>query len=158
MYAVIIALIVFACVAGGALIGSLLGAVLPPQHLTNDAKDSVKVGMGLIGTMTAILLGLLIASAKSFFDTQNTELTEMSAKVILLDRILAHYGPETKEARDLLRSSVSRALDAMERKGGSKNSRAAEPGGAEIALPCKPLSLISVNSGQALSNSNTLLE
>jgi len=95
MYAIIIALIVFACVAGGALIGSLLGAVLPSQHLSNEAKDTVKVGMGLIGTMTAILLGLLIASAKSFFDTQNTELTEMSAKVILLDRILAHYGPET---------------------------------------------------------------
>ena len=73
----------------------LLGAVLPSQHLSNETKDTVKVGMGLIGTMTAILLGLLIASAKSFFDTQNTELTEMSAKVILLDRILAHYGPET---------------------------------------------------------------
>jgi hypothetical protein len=88
MYAITIALIVFACVAGGALIGSLLGAVLPSQHLSNEAKDTVKVGMGLIGTMTAILLGLLIASAKSFFDTQNTELTEMSAKVILLDRML----------------------------------------------------------------------
>jgi hypothetical protein len=128
MYAIIIALIVFACVAGGALIGSLLGAVLPPQHLSNEAKDTVKVGMGLIGTMTAILLGLLIASAKSFFDTQNTELTEMSSKVILLDRILAHYGSETKDARGLLRGGVSRALDAMERKGGSEP---AEVGGTE---------------------------
>jgi len=133
MYAIIIALIVFACVAGGALIGSLLGAVLPSQHLSNEAKDTVKVGMGLIGTMTAILLGLLIASAKSFFDTQNTELTEMSAKVILLDRILAHYGPETKEARDQLRSSISGALHAMERKASSQHSGAATgAGGAEI--------------------------
>ena len=133
MYAIVIALIVFACVAGGALIGSLLSAVLPPQHLSNEAKDTVKVGMGLIGTMTAILLGLLIASAKTFFDTQNTELTEMSAKVILLDRILAHYGPETKEARDLLRSAISGTLDAMERKASSEHSGVATgAGGGEI--------------------------
>ena len=89
--------------------------------------------MVLIGTMIAILLCLLIASAKSFSDTQNTELTEMSAKLILLDRILAHYGPETKEARDLLRSAVSRILDAMWSQKGVENSGSASaPGGAEI--------------------------
>jgi hypothetical protein len=133
MYAVIIALIVFACVVSGALIGSFLAAVVPPRHLSNEAKETVKLGMGLIATMTAILLGLLIASAKSFYDMQNTELTEMSSKVIFLDRVLAHYGPETKEARDLLRGAVTRALDAMERKRGSKNSEApAQAGSAEI--------------------------
>ena len=131
MYAISIALIVFACVAGGALIGSLLSAVLPSRHLSSDSKDTVKVGMGLIGTMTAILLGLLIASAKSFYDSQNTELTEMSSKVILLDRVLAHYGSETKDVRDLLHTAVGRILDAMWRKG-SGNSGAAAPGGSEI--------------------------
>lgn len=55
--------------------------------------------MGLIGTMTALLLGLLIASAKSSYDTQSAELTQMAAKIALLDRALAHYGPETKEPR-----------------------------------------------------------
>jgi hypothetical protein len=69
MNSVTISLIVFACVFGGALIGLLLGAVLPPDHLRGDSKDVVKVGMGLVGTMTAILLGLLVASAKSFYDT-----------------------------------------------------------------------------------------
>src|ERR1700676_5806285 len=89
--------------------------------------------MGLIGTMIAILLDLLIASGKSFSDTQNTELTEMSAKVILLDSILAHYGPETKEAGDPLHSAVSGVLDAMWPEGGSENSATASaPGGAEI--------------------------
>jgi hypothetical protein len=69
MNSVTISLIVFACVFGGALIGLLLGAVLPQDHLRGDSKDVVKVGMGLVGTMTAILLGLLVASAKSFYDT-----------------------------------------------------------------------------------------
>ena len=87
MNSVTISLIVLACVIGGALIGLFLGKVLPPNHLSSDSKDVVKVGMGLVGTMTAILLGLLVASAKSFYDTQNNELTEISAKVILLDRV-----------------------------------------------------------------------
>jgi hypothetical protein len=61
--------------------------------------------------MAALVLGLLVASAKGSYDTQSTELTEMSAKVVLLDRFLAHYGPETKETRDLLRGAVVRILD-----------------------------------------------
>jgi hypothetical protein len=133
MNSVTISLIVFACVFGGALIGLLLRAVLPPEHLSGDSKDVVKVGMGLVGTMTAILLGLLVASAKSFYDTQSEEVTQMSAKVILLDRVLAHYGPEAKEARDLLHGAVARILDAMWSQGGQQDSRTkAAPGGAEI--------------------------
>ena len=69
--------------------------------------------MGLIGTLTALVLGLLIASAKNFYDAQSSELTEMSAKIVLLDRVLAHYGPETKEPRDLLHSAVARTLDRL---------------------------------------------
>jgi hypothetical protein len=133
MIAVTVALITFVCVAGGALVGLLLGAVLTPRHLESDSKDTVKLGMGLVATMTAILLGLLIASAKSFYDTQNAQITEMSSKVILLDRVLAHYGPETKEARELLRSAVSRVLDALLRKGASADPRVtAAPSGSEI--------------------------
>jgi hypothetical protein len=66
--------------------------------------------MGLIATMAALVLGLLIASAKGSFDTQSNELTDMSSRIVLLDRVLAHYGPETKDARDDLRSSVERSL------------------------------------------------
>jgi Protein of unknown function (DUF4239) len=133
MNSVTISLIVFACVFGGALVGLLLGGVLPPDHLSGDSKDVVKLGMGLVGTMTAILLGLLVASAKSFYDTQSDEVMQMSAKVILLDRVLAHYGSETKEARDLLHGAVARILDAMWPQGGRQDSRTkAAPGGAEI--------------------------
>ena len=108
-----IRLIVFACVFGGALLGIFLRGVLPEHHLSADSKDTVRVGIGLIGTMTALVLGLLIASAKSFYDTQTNELTEISAKVVLLDRVLAHYGPETKEVRDLLHGVVARTLGQL---------------------------------------------
>ena len=69
--------------------------------------------MGVIATMAALVLGLLVASAKNFYDAQSSELTQMSANIILLDRVLAHYGPETKEARDLLRGAVARTLDLI---------------------------------------------
>jgi len=103
--------IVFACVFGGALTGMLLRTVLPAHHLNPESKDVVKLGMGLIATMAALILGLLVSSTKGSYDTKGSELAEMSAKVVLLDRLLAHYGPETKEARGLLRSNVVQFLD-----------------------------------------------
>jgi hypothetical protein len=108
-----ISLIVFACVFGGALLGIFLHAVLPQHHLSNESKDIVKLGMGLVGTMAALVLGLLVASAKGSYDTQSAELTQMSANIALLDRVLALYGPETKETRALLRGAVARVLDQM---------------------------------------------
>lgn len=68
--------------------------------------------MGLVATMAALVLGLLVSSAKSFFDAQSTEVAQISAKVILLDRLLAHYGLEVKEVRDLLRSIVADGINA----------------------------------------------
>ena len=103
--------IVFACVFGGALLGMLLRAVLPQAHLSSESKDVVRLGMGLVGTLTALVLGLLIASAKGSFDDQSKELTELAARVVLLDRLLAHYGSESAPARDLLRGAVGHVLE-----------------------------------------------
>jgi hypothetical protein len=111
MSSIAISSIVFALVFGGALFGIFLRAALPEHYLGADTKDVVKLGMALVSTMAALVLGLLIASAKSSYDAQNTALVESSARVVLLDRVLAHYGPETKEIRDLLRSLVTRSLE-----------------------------------------------
>jgi hypothetical protein len=117
--ALVISSIVFACVFGGALLGLFLRVVLPEHHLSTDSKDVVKLGMGLIGTMAALLLGLLVASAKSSYDTQGSELTQMAAKVALLDRVLAHYGPETKAPRALLHLWVEQMVEQNWSKGNS---------------------------------------
>lgn len=98
--------IIFACVFSGAMLGMLLRKLLPPHHLDPDSKDVVKLGMALIATMSALVLGLLIASAKSSFDAQRSEFTQMSADIIQLDRILARYGPESKEARGVVRRAA----------------------------------------------------
>jgi hypothetical protein len=108
-----ISFISLAIVFGGALLGIGLRAVLPQSELSGESREVVKLGVGLIATMAALVLGLLIASAKSSFDTQYAELTEMSSKVVLLDRVLAHYGPDAKEARDVLRRSLVDALNSL---------------------------------------------
>ena len=108
-----VSLVVFAIVFSGAMFGMILRAKLPENHLTSDSKDVVKIGMGLVATMSALVLSLIISSAKSSYDAQSVELTEASAKVIMLDRILAHYGPETKDARKVLRANIEKVLASM---------------------------------------------
>jgi hypothetical protein len=103
--------IVFGCVFGGALLGMVLRALLPEHHLSGESKDVVKLGMGLIGTMSALVLGLLVASAKSGYDAQRNGLAQLAGNVVFLDRVLARYGPETKEARQTLRDSVADMLE-----------------------------------------------
>jgi Protein of unknown function (DUF4239) len=105
--------IVLACVFGGAILGMAIHTLLPEQHLNTESKDVIKLGMGLIATMSALVLALLTNSAKGSYDTQRNEVTQVSANVILLDRVLVHYGPETKEARDLLKLSTAGMIDRI---------------------------------------------
>ncbi len=113
MSATAIGWIVFACVFGGALLGMLLRAVLPAHHLNADSREVMKLGMGLMATMSALVLGLLIASAKTAYDAQRNELIRVSADVIELDRVLAHYGPETKKAREQLRRAIALTIERV---------------------------------------------
>ncbi len=105
--------IIFSCIFGGAMLGMGLRNVLPEHHLNAETKDVVKLGVGLIGTMAALLLGLLVASAKSSYDARNSELTQMAGNIILLDRALAHYGTETGEIRGMLKIAVARMIDQV---------------------------------------------
>jgi hypothetical protein len=108
-----VSLIVFACIFGGAMLGMFLRGFLPEHHLNADSQRIVNLGAGIIGTMAALVLGLLVASAKGTYDAQNNELTAMSAKVILLDRGLSLYGPAAKDARDQLRHTISKMIEQL---------------------------------------------
>ncbi|MBO0696179.1 MAG: DUF4239 domain-containing protein, partial [Verrucomicrobia bacterium] len=72
-----------------------------------NSRDAVKLAMGLVATMTALVLGLLISSAKEAYDTSRSEVIQMAAKVAFLDRVLELYGPEAAEARNELRAAVA---------------------------------------------------
>src|SRR5882757_8337135 len=106
-------LIVFACLFGAGLLGMCIRAALPEHHLTTDTKDAVRIGTGLVATMAALVLGLLVASTKGAYDTERGEVMQMAAKIIYLDRVLANYGPETVDARKHLRDAVEVAVQRI---------------------------------------------
>ncbi len=107
MIITVIALILFISLVAVVLLGGRLRRRLPPEHLSAESKDAVKLALGLVATMTAILLGLLVSSAKGAFDTARTEVIQMAAKVALLDRVLKLYGPEAMDARLALRDAIA---------------------------------------------------
>jgi hypothetical protein len=104
--ALAVSLIAFAVIFCGAFLGAFLRRALPERHLAEDAKDVVRLGTGLVGTIAALVLGLLIASAKSSYDTQSGEVEHLTADIILLDQLLAQYGPEARPIRELTRRAV----------------------------------------------------
>lgn len=113
MSSLTIAFFALLCIFGGALLGMALRALLPEHHLSSESKDAVRLGTGMIATLAALVLGLLIASAKGTFDTMTNELRQTGSKIMLLDRAMAQYGPETREARDFLKSTVVSALQRI---------------------------------------------
>lgn len=129
MNPIAIAAIVFVCVFGGALFGMLLRTVLPDHHLSDASKNTVSLVTGLIATLAALVLGLLVASAKSSFDTANDGFRQSAARLILLDRTLVHYGPETKELREAIRKSTAERLARLFPKDGAQRSTLSSPQG-----------------------------
>src|SRR5437867_113320 len=107
------ALIVFGCLVGAVLLGRALRRLLPEDHLTADSRDTIKLAMGLVATMTALVLGLLVSSAKGAYDTKRSEVIQMAAKVAFLDRLLSLYGPEAAEARAGFHEAVQEAVRQM---------------------------------------------
>jgi hypothetical protein len=124
MSALALSCLTFVLTLGGILLGSLLRRVLPKHHLSKDSQDVVRLGVGLIATLAALLLGLLIAAAKSSFDTQSTQVTQITADIVLLDRLLAQYGPEARPIRQQMRSVIGPFADQLWRE---KRASAATP-------------------------------
>jgi len=109
----VIGLVSAACVFGGALLGMELQRRLPNHHLSKEMQDLVKLSAGTIATLTALVLGLLVSSAKSSFDGINTGIVQGSAKFIILDRTLARYGPQTKAVREQLKRVVAAGIEMV---------------------------------------------
>jgi hypothetical protein len=107
-------LVTFACVFGGALVGLVLRAIVPERHLPEEAKDVIKLGLGLITTMNALVLGLLISTAKSSYDAKRVKIEQMATDSIFADRSLALYGSEAKDARSALHDFVVNMIQHIE--------------------------------------------
>ena len=107
------ALIVLACLIAAVLVGRWLRCILPEGHLNADSRDAVKLAMGLVATMSALVLGLLVSSAKGSYDTERSEVIQMAAKVTFLGRVLEAYGPEAAGVRVQLRETMEEGIRQM---------------------------------------------
>lgn len=114
----IVGMIVFGCAFGGAVFGFWL-RTRAEHHLNAEARDVVKLGTGLIATMTALILGLITASAKSSFDAVTMAVRTSATDILTLDRMLARYGPEAAELRGALQQAVGRRIDMIWPRGSS---------------------------------------
>lgn len=112
MSPIVIGFIAFLCVFGAALAGMALRLRLPDHHLATESREAIKLATAIIGTLSALALGLLIASAKRSFDDAGLERRTSAARILLLDRVLAHYGPEAQPLRLALRKVVEARLSA----------------------------------------------
>jgi hypothetical protein len=113
MSANLIALIVVVCTFGGALSGMLLRRVLPEDHFSTDSKDTVKITIGLVGSMTALVLGLVTASAKSSYDEVDAAVKQTAVNLLSLDRLLVRYGSEASEMRTALKSAIEGRVEEI---------------------------------------------
>jgi hypothetical protein len=102
-----LALLAFVVTFVAALLGIRLRHRLPEHHLDGESRDAVKLVMGLIATMSALVLSLLISVTQTAYRTQSDELALLAANIVALDRVLLHYGPEAAPARTLLRRGVA---------------------------------------------------
>lgn len=109
----VVALIVFLCLFSSALLGWYLRNRLPAHHLSDESISVVKLATGLIATMAALVLGLLVSSAKGTFDNTGAELLQTAAKVVQFDRVLARYGPETQDIRIQLKRNFSAVVQIL---------------------------------------------
>ena len=119
MAPITLSLLAFILALIGVLLGSFLQRALPEGHLSSDSKEVVKLSMGVVATLAALVLGLLVASAKGTYDTRESEINQITAYVILLDNLLAKYGEEAQSARATLRQAIPPVVDRIWREGQS---------------------------------------
>lgn len=111
MSEIVTASLVCLSILAGACFGASVRRMLPAEHMSEQSRNIVNIAIGLIATLSALVLGLLVASAKSAFDTRNDEIKQSAARLVVLDRTLRQYGPETRDVRQLLQALTQRRID-----------------------------------------------
>src|SRR5450756_62828 len=110
MTSITASILVTACVFGGGLIGLYCHRLLPAHHLSKETQEVIKLSTGMLSVLASLVLGLLIATAKTSYDTTDRSIRSYAAELALLNETLRDYGGEASKPRDLLRSYTERLL------------------------------------------------
>lgn len=152
MHSLGVSAVVFAVVFGGALAGMAIRRAMPPELLGSEVKETVRLAIGLVVTMTGLVLGMLVSSAKTFYDGQKRQVAEISSEIILLSDLLKSYGPETEQLRILTRRSTEAGANRIWPKGSSRTSEL-RPQEYAVQADAQMRLLVPKNSEQALLKS-----
>jgi hypothetical protein len=114
-----VAALSFACTFLGAVLGLVLRARLPDDQVGGESGDAIKLVMGLIATVAALVLGLLISSAHRSYDAQEAEVQQLGVHLFQLDRTLERFGQDASDARRLLHRIVSAEIEWSSTKDGT---------------------------------------
>jgi hypothetical protein len=113
MHSLAVSSLVFSLIFLSALVGMVIRRASPDDHFSSEAKDTVRLAIGLVVTMTGLVLGMLVSSAKTFYDGEKNQVAEMASQIVLLNDLLAVYGPETEPTRIEARQFVEDAVDRI---------------------------------------------
>ena len=123
MYSQLVFLVTFLSIAIGGGLGMLMRIRLPDANLIAESKEVVRLGASLMGTVAALVLGLMIASAKNSYDTQTANVRQLTANIILLDELLEQYGPETNDARAMIRRAAAITMQRVWQENAAGNNK-----------------------------------
>jgi hypothetical protein len=158
MSPIIVGVVTFACAFGAALAGMVISDLVPKHHVSSESRTAVNISIAMVGTLTALVIGLLVSSAHSSFSQKETELRNGAAKIILLDRTLREYHAPNNNIRDLLRQTVVERIQQLwpEAAAGNFAPAALTPGDGAETLRERILALAPENDAQRWLKSQAL--
>lgn len=110
MAAIYISVSVFLLSCVGLWLGLRLASLLPVEHLTTGARTSAQIGISMLATLAALVLGLMTSSAKSSFDERRHEIVRVATSIVLLDQALAAYGDGAQAGRQEVRAMLEMTI------------------------------------------------
>jgi hypothetical protein len=126
---VLIAIFVAVLTFGSGILGLFFERRLPKEHMSGGSREMILAVIGLVTLLLALVLGTLVGNTYAFFATQKSELETYASRALLLDRALAHYGPEAKPIRDQLKAAMTESYQLFWEGRGDRSQAARGRGG-----------------------------
>jgi hypothetical protein len=104
------ATIVLLTLLGSSALGMLVQRFLSERHTSHDTIALIHHVVVMLFTFAALVLGLLITSAKSSFDQVDNTVRSFAIRLIELDQVLREYGGEVDPIRSLLHTYAATVI------------------------------------------------
>jgi len=101
---------IFLLLLGTSLVGAKVQKGLPAHHRAQETVDAIRLILTMLLTLSGLVLGLLITSAKGRHDERTGNLERFAVDLVELDQRLRQYGPDAVSIRAELRRYTAAAI------------------------------------------------